>query len=139
MLLQVCQILQSAGVTLNEEKCKISKPSLRFFRHIFSSTGMTADWDKIEAIMTLALPTDVSEIRSFLGMAGYCAYYLPSYATLTNTLRSLLKKDTPFTWTSKCDGAFQTIKKDLAHSSRLAYFDLTWETDIMVDASPVGL
>ncbi|XP_069476387.1 uncharacterized protein [Ambystoma mexicanum] len=104
-------MLQENDLTLNGQKCEVNKESLKFFGHIFSENGMRADPEKVNSILNLEAPKDIVELRSFLGMAGYCARYLPNYATLIDALRQLLKKDVVFVWNEECEESFKKIKE----------------------------
>ena len=75
--------LRQVNAKLNRNKCKLSQASVTFYGHIFSSKGVRADPQKIEAITSVSPPTNVSELRSFLGMAQYVARFMPNFATVT--------------------------------------------------------
>ena len=87
--------LQQHDVRLNKEKCSFSKSEITFYGHIFSSEGLRADPEKIEAITNMSVAENVSEVKSLLGMAQYVSRYIPEYATITAPLRALTKKNTP--------------------------------------------
>ncbi|XP_069460586.1 uncharacterized protein [Ambystoma mexicanum] len=124
----MCKALHEAGLTLNLEKCRFSKQKLKFFGHIFSDEGMTPDPDEVSTITDLQEPTHLAEVRSFLGMVGYCTRNIPHYAFLTKPLCRLLQKEAPFEWTMDYQTAFNYIKTALAEARRLAYFDPNWHT-----------
>ena len=84
-------------------------------------------------------PTSVTELRSFLGMAQYSVRFIPGFATISEPLRRLTKKDCKWRWTSAHEAAFQSIKNSLRDASANTYFDPHKETTVYVDASPVGL
>ncbi|XP_044166850.1 uncharacterized protein K02A2.6-like [Acropora millepora] len=91
--------LQQQDVRLNKEKCSFSKSEVTFYGHIFSSEGLRADPERIEAITNMSVPENVSEVKSLLGMAQYVSRYVPEYATIAAPLRALTKKETPWQWT----------------------------------------
>ena len=131
--------LQQHDVRLNKEKCSFSKSEVTFYGHIFSSEGLRADPEKIEAITNMSVPENVSEVKSLLGMAQYVSRYIPEYATITAPLRALTKKDTPWQWSDKQQHAFDKLKDSLTKSHVMSYFNPDQETKVIVDASPVGL
>ena len=72
-------------------------------------------------------------------MANYSAQFIKNFATITEPLRRLTCKDTPFKWTEKHQEAYETLKVALTDSPVMNYFNITNETQVLVDASPVGL
>ena len=127
------------NLTLNKKKCEFNKPSLTFFGFVFSSQGIAPDPRKVEAIKAATPPTTASEVRSFLGMATYCAKFIPNFSDVSQPLRDLTKKDCPFQWSEKHDQAFQQIKDLLTNAKVMAYFDPSKDTELVTDASPWGL
>ena len=100
---------------------------------------MTADPEKTNTILNAPAPTNITELRSFLGMTQYMAKYIPAYATITSPLRELLKKYVSWIWSAAHQAAFDKLKEMLTSSHVMAYFDPAKETSILVDASPFGL
>ena len=88
----VLQRLLGAGVTLND-KCVLSVPELKFVGNIVGKNGVRADPDKISAVINMLPPTNVSEVRCFLGMINQLAKFSPQLAELSASLRELLRKD----------------------------------------------
>jgi hypothetical protein len=72
------------------------KDTLEFFGQIFSKDGVNPDPKRIKALKNASLPTNVSEVRSLLGMANYIV--IPNFATITAPLRDLTKKNAKFVW-----------------------------------------
>jgi transposase InsO family protein len=133
------QRLRENKLTLNKAKCVYNKHTLEFFGYIFSQEGMMADPKKIKDIVELDTPTNASMVRSLLGMANFCARFIPGYATITEPLRKLTKKKSLWQWTEAHNTALNKIRSALTSAPVLAYFDLNKDTELLVDASPVGL
>ncbi len=132
--------LQEKGLTLNKSKCKLHQKSVEYFGHVFSSDGVKASPTKLEAISQLKPPTNVSEVRSVLGLTNYVgSRFIPNYAALTHSLRELTKKHNKWDWNEEHTASFNTLKKALENSVTLSYFDVNKETEVYVDASPVGV
>ena len=131
--------LSDNGLTLNAAKCKFLTPSLSFFGQISSAKGTQPDPARISDLQHAPTPKNVHEVRSFLGMANYSSRYIPDYATITEPLRALTKKDVRFRWTAAQQEAFDQLKIALTHAPVMHYFDTTKETTLTVDASPVGI
>ena len=135
----VFQRLKERGLTLNKHKCEYGKDKLEFYGYVFSGDSIAPDPKKIDDIVNLQTPTSASEVRSLLGMTNYCSRFIPDYATKTEPLRKLTHKDQPWEWTSQHDSAVDQLKEALVNAPVTAYFDPTKDTEISVDASPVGL
>jgi len=89
-LLAVLKKLNEAGLTLNKEKCVFNTTSIKFLGQLVNNTGVKADPDKIRAIQELTPPTNVSELRRFLGMVNQLSKFAPNLANETKSLRELL-------------------------------------------------
>ena len=86
-------------------------------------------------LLNTAPPQNASEVRSFLGMANTCDDYIPAYATLTQPLRGLTKKNNTFKWTITEQRAFNQLEKKLMQSPVMAYFDTGKHCMLIVDGS----
>ena len=131
--------LQSVNLTVNPSKCEFRCNSIEFYGLLLSSQGLKPTEEKVNAIVNARPPTSVSEVRSFLGTAGFSARFLPDFSTTAEPLRRLTVKGTPFVWEPEQQVAFDKLKQQLASTTSLAYFDPTAETEVVADASPVGL
>ena len=138
-LREVFQRLREKGLTLNKSKCEYSKDKLEFFGYVFSKDGISPDPKKVEDVVNLHTPSTASEVRSLLGMTNYCSRFIPDYATKTEPLRKLTHKDQTWCWTAEHDRAVSQLKDALVTAPVTAYFDPDKDTEISVDASPVGL
>ena len=112
---------------------------MKFFGFIFSEQGISADPEKVDAIKKAERPNSLSEVRSFLGMVGFVSRFIHDYSTITEPLRKLTKADEPWIWSEQQENAFQTLKNILSSDTVMSYFDPAKETQLCVDASPVGL
>jgi hypothetical protein len=82
-------------------KCRFFQIEIAYLGHIISERGVSTDPAKIEAVVTWPTPTNVKELRSFLGFTGFCHWFVHHYAIISKPLTSLLKKQTLFLWTSQ--------------------------------------
>ena len=111
-----------------------------FFGFAFSGKGLAADPKKVEAIKSAPAPTTSSGVRSFLGMATYCAKFIPKFSNMSAPLIELTKKDEPFHWSAEQEHSFNEIKRLLTSTKVMAYFDADkLETELTRDASPTKL
>ena len=82
------------GITLNKQKCKLFRNKVEFFGFVFSEKGITPQ-TKIESIQNMPPPTNISELRSFLGTANYLSRFIPNYSMRMYPLLELTKKNIP--------------------------------------------
>lgn len=139
ILCKVFQTLREHNVTVNREKCELLKPSLTFYGHTFSGDGVSADKAKVSALLDAPPPKDATEVRSLLGTAQYMARFIPSYADVVAPLLQLTHQEVPWRWGREEQDAFEKLKSRLAQAPTIKYFNIRWPTELVVDASPVGL
>lgn len=135
----VLQTLEEAGLTLKQSKCKFGVPSVEYLGHIIDSDGLHPSEAKVKAIREAPTPTNVTELKSFLGLLNYYHKFLPDVATVLSPLHLLLRKDTPWKWTPDQEKAFQKAKTMLHSSSVLTHYDEKKPLVVACDASPYGL
>ena len=138
-LMATVKRLHESGLTLNRKKLELNKRELEFYGSIFGENGVRVSPSKIEAVNKMDRPQNASEVRSLLGMTGYCSRVIPDYATLTEPLRRIAKQDCPFNWTQTEQTAFNDLRAALSKDITTAYFSPQRHTSVVVDASPVGL
>ena len=80
------------------EKCSFLQSELKFYGLIFSASGTRPDPERIDNLVKVPAPCNVSEVRSFLGMTNTCHDYIPDYATIAAPLRQLTRKNVTFEW-----------------------------------------
>ena len=138
-LLAVLKKLNEAGLTLNKEKCVFNATSIKFLGQLVDNTGVKADPDKILAIQGLKPPTNVSELRRFLGMVNQLSKFAPNLADETKPLRELLSARNHWKWDAPQEQAFDKLKALLSSSEVLALYDPSLESTVSADASAYGL
>lgn len=97
------------------------------------------DPSKIEKIMSWTPPKNVSEIRSFMGLAGYYRCFFNNFSKVANPITQLQKKENKFLWSEKCDQAFATLKKRLTTIPILRIADPHGSFIFCTDAYKEGL
>ena len=106
---------------------------------IVDQNGVKADPDKTQALEGMKTPTNVSELRQFLGMANQSGKFSPNLAQLTQPLRELLAKKNTWVWNTPQESALKAIKQELTAPTTLALYDPAADTKISADASAYGL
>ncbi|KAK7912494.1 hypothetical protein WMY93_012705 [Mugilogobius chulae] len=130
--------LRDAGVTLND-KCEFSKTKIKFLGQIIEATGVSPDPEKVSAVRAMKEPSNISEVRRFLGMTNHLGKFLPHLAEKTRPLRELLRKTNMWSWGPQQMQAFESIKQDLTTPPGLALYDPSAETLVSADSSSYGL
>ena len=133
--------LSEAGLTVKPAKCRFAQSHVRFLGHEVGSGKRSPSEIKIKAIQDFPAPTTKTQIRQFLGLTGYYARYLDSYAVKAAPLTDALKgknKRGKVDWTEECERAFQLLKSDLTKSPVLFAPDFKREFIVQADASAVG-
>ena len=139
ILEKVLQRLSERGLTLNADKCQIGLDRIEFMGHVLSEHGISLAESKTEAVLNARRPESVAEVRSFLGLVNFSSRFIPDLATIAEPLRRLTKKSEPFEWGQQQEESFNRLKQELSNSCTLKYYDTSANTQVIADASPVGL
>jgi len=94
-------------------KCEFWLTRIAFLGHILSEEGVAVDPAKVEAVTNWKQPMTVTEVRSFLGLAGYYRRFIEGFSKIARPMTELTKKDKKFVWTEACEKSFQELKKRL--------------------------
>ena len=124
---------------MNLEKCEFGKSSIKFLGHTLGENGISADPEKVSAITGMAAPTNVPELRRFVGMVNQLSKFFYQLAELNQPLRELLSKGREWTWGPAQEKAFQSLKEEIAKATTLALYDPAAKTIVSADASSFGL
>ena len=112
--------LSSAGLKLKAKKCHIFAEQVEFLGHIISPEGIATDPKKVEAIKIWREPSNVTEVRSFVGLCSYYRRYIKNFAAIAKPLNKLTEKNNSFHWTRECQEAFDALKARLIQSPILS-------------------
>ena len=131
--------LHDHNVQIQPSKCVWFQNSVEYLGHVISSKGRAPSPSSTQAIVDAPVPTNVKELRSFLGSIKFYSAFLPAASTLLKPLRILTEKSKEFLWTDACQNAFVAAKQLLLKSNLLIHYDPTKEIVVHTDASPVGV
>ena len=104
-----------------------------------SAQGIRVDPTKIEAVVNWKPPRSVTEVRSFLGLAGYYRRFVKGFFVIASPLTKLLRKGIKFEWSYKCQNSFQQLKGTLVEAPVLTQPTSRKEYTLYSDASGIGL
>ncbi|XP_075524539.1 uncharacterized protein LOC142556936 [Primulina tabacum] len=135
----VLQLLRDKKLYAKLKKCEFWLEHVAFLGHIVSKEGISVDPSKIESIKQWPIPKTVSEIRSFLGLAGYYRRFIAEFSKIALPVTSLTRKATKFECTIECQQAFQTLKDKLTSAPVLVLPCGTEDFVVYTDASKQGL
>ncbi|KAL0881999.1 hypothetical protein ABMA27_001748 [Loxostege sticticalis] len=138
-LKEVLDRLKENNLRVNKDKCHFFHKSIKYLGHTIDKHGLHKCQEKVNAIANTERPTNINELRTFLGMANFYNKFIPNLASITSPLNELLKSGVNFNWTMKCEKSFQKIKSEILSDSVLAHFDPQKPLVIATDASPTGL
>nr|ABA98151.1 retrotransposon protein, putative, Ty3-gypsy subclass [Oryza sativa Japonica Group] len=120
-------------------KCEFWLSEVKFLGHVISSGGVAVDPSNVESVLSWKQPKTVSEIRSFLGLAGYYRRFIENFSKIARPMTRLLQKEVKYKWTEDCEQSFQELKKRLATAPVLILPDSRKGFQVYCDESRLGL
>lgn len=136
---RVLTILRDAGLTINIEKCQFLQNKLSYLGFDVSEEGLSKNKDKIKAIMDAPQPTNLTQVRAFVGMANHYSKFIRNITEILHPFYRLMKKNTTFHWDENCKKAFESIKAAIASDQVLTYFNSNLPIIVTCDASEKGI
>ena len=138
-LTAVFESIKRHGLRIKLSKCKFFQESVEYLGNVVSKEGIHTSERKIKAITSVPPPTDVSKLRSFLGMVNHYGKFVKSLTDLSAPLNKLLRRDEPWNWTDECQTSFLKIKDALTSTDVLAHYDPKLPVGLACDASSIGV
>src|SRR5438105_764102 len=135
----VLQKLREHQLYAKFSKCEFWLDEVFFLGHVIKAGGVAVDPSKVRDVLGWLPPQNVSEIRSFLGMAGYYRRFIEGFSKIAKPLTELLEKGATFKWTPARNDSFEELKKRLTTAPVLVLPDITKGFDVYCDASRQGL
>ena len=106
----VLQTLREKKLYAKLSKCDFCLKEVSFLSHIVSMKGIRVNPIKIKAVVNWKPPQNVTEVRSFLGLADYYRRFMRGFSVIAFPLTKLLRKGIKFEWTDKCQNSFEQLK-----------------------------
>jgi len=138
-LTEVFRRLRDARLRLNPEKCHFCRHELKYLGHIIDHRGIRTDPEKVQAMTQWPRPTNVRQIRQFVGLASWYRRFIPEFSATAAPLTKLTRKNAHWRWGEEEERAFHALKRCLASSPILACPDFGRRFVLQTDASTTGL
>nr|AAX95936.1 retrotransposon protein, putative, Ty3-gypsy sub-class [Oryza sativa Japonica Group]ABA93392.2 retrotransposon protein, putative, Ty3-gypsy subclass [Oryza sativa Japonica Group] len=116
-------------------KCDFWLSEVKFLGHVITAQGVAVDPSNVESVTKWTPPKAMSQIRSFLGLAGYYRRFIENFSRIARPMTQLLKKEEKFKWTAECDKSFEELKKKLVSAPVLILPDQMKDFQVNCDAS----
>jgi transposase InsO family protein len=136
---EILKRLSKHNLNAKISKCEFFKPSLTFLGHIVSRDGVSVCPNKVTAVKEFPVPTNVKELRSFLGLSNFYRRFIEGYSKITSVLTKLLQKNVDYKWTAECQSAFDSLKEKLTQAPVLAFADYSLQFTLTTDACDSGI
>jgi hypothetical protein len=135
----VLDLLKKEKLYAKFSKCTFCLPEVQFLGHVICRDGIHVDPIKIEAVKNWQAPTSPTEVRSFLGLAGYYRRFIKNFSKIASSLTVLAQKDNKIIWGLEQEDAFQLLKKKLCNAPILSLPEGSENFVVYCDASHKGL
>ncbi|KAJ9544925.1 hypothetical protein OSB04_024632 [Centaurea solstitialis] len=135
----ILELLKAEKLYAKFSKCEFWIREVHFLGHVVNKEGIHVDPAKIEAIKKWEARKTPTEIRQFLGLAGYYRGFIANFSKIAQPLTTLTQKDKKFIWGEKQEEAFQMLKHKLCNAPILALPEGTDNFVVYCDASHQGL
>jgi RNase H-like domain found in reverse transcriptase/Reverse transcriptase (RNA-dependent DNA polymerase)/Integrase zinc binding domain/Chromo (CHRromatin Organisation MOdifier) domain/gag-polyprotein putative aspartyl protease len=134
-LTQVLKLLKENKLFAKKSKCEFFTNEISFLGHIITDKGISMEPAKIKAIIEWPTPKDISDVRSFLGLAGYYRRFVKDFSRIASGMSELLKKNESFIWTNEAEISFQQLKKAVTSAPILILPDDSLPFTVTTDSS----
>ncbi|KAL6460930.1 hypothetical protein MHYP_G00308960 [Metynnis hypsauchen] len=138
---QVFSRLESAGLSLKLGKYQFYLDELKFlgYTRYLTPRGILPDMDKVRAVTEFPVPTDVRQVRQFLGLTSYYRRFIGGYAQQAEPLFSLTRQDFLFLWDENCQRAMDFLKECLTSAPIVCFPDFERAFCLHTEACDMGL
>ncbi|GJX20666.1 reverse transcriptase domain-containing protein [Tanacetum coccineum] len=134
----ILDLLQKEKLYAKFSKCEFWLQEVQFLGHVVNHDGIHVDPSKVESVKNWKTPESSTEIRSFLGLAGYYRRFIENFSKIAKPLTLLTQKNKTYVWGDKQDEAFQILKEKLCNAPVLALPDGPDDFVVYCDASKQG-
>ena len=136
---EVMKRLSEAGLRLKRSKCRFMQPILECLGYRVDKTGIYPVKAKVQAVQEAPAPTNVTELRAYLGLLNFYGKFLPNLSTELEPLYRLLRKNQRWKWNTEQVRAFNRSKILMQSATVLVHYDIEKKLIVSCDASPHGI
>jgi len=136
---KVLENLRKESLYANHAKCMFALDHINFLGFVVSSKGVHVDKEKVATIQHWPTPTNVSEVRSFHGLASFYRKFVKDFSTIATPLNPIVKKDVVFKWGQDQIEAFESLKEKLTKAPILALPNFAKTFEIECNGSNIGI
>ncbi|GKC33339.1 reverse transcriptase domain-containing protein, partial [Tanacetum coccineum] len=134
----ILDLLKTEMLYAKFSKCEFWLKEVQFLGHVVNRDGIHVDPSKVESVKNWKTPESPTEIRSFLGLAGYYRRFIENFSKIAKPLTLLTQKNKAYVWGDKQEEAFQILKEKLCNAPVLALPDGPDDFVVYCDASKQG-
>ena len=134
-LREVFDKLRQFNLKIEPDKCEFLKTELKYLGHVVTGEGVKPDPEKVKAVIDFPTPQNTTDVKSFLGLAGYYRKFIPQFSKIAKPLTDLLKKDRKWQWGAEQVESFHLLQTALTQEPVLQYPDFTKPFVLTTDAS----
>ena len=120
-------------------KCSFYQKQIHYLGHLISKDGIVVDLEKIEAIREWSASKNVTEVISFMGLAGYYRRFIEGFSKIAHPITSLKRKGVKFQWTLECEKSFKHLKQLLTSAPIIRIVDPNEDFIVCTNACKEGL
>jgi hypothetical protein len=135
----ILQRLRDHQLYARFSKCAFWMMEVPFLGHVILAEGIAVDPSKVQEVLDWKSPRSVTQIHSFLGLAGYYRRFILNFSKIAKLMTKLLEKDTKFKWSLQYEEAFLTLDKLVTTAPVLAQPDIDKPFDVYCDESGTGI
>lgn len=136
---EVVKRLKLNNIQVKQKKCCFGEKEVHYLGFIIGNGQKRADPQKVKGILEMTAPSNVKDLRSFLGMIGFYREFIKGMGATAEPLNRLLKKDTKFEWGEEQEAAFSKLKEEMAKHVALEIPHQDRPYEIHTDASTKGI
>lgn len=119
----VLKKLSDAGLKLNGNKCVFFQEKISYLGFTIDKHGLHKNKERYESFLNAPIPTNIHELRAFIGMANQYSRFIFGFASKMDPLYQLTQKNVPFVWNQKCQNAYDLIKQDVSSDQVMVHFN----------------
>ena len=138
-LKEVFQKIREAGMKLKPRKCSLAKAEVVFLGHKVGRDGVQPDPANVQKVRDWPITDRPEELKSFLGLCGYYARFVPGYSDLVKPLRDAADSKHPISWSEEMRGSFEELKSRLTSQPILSLPSMEGEFTLATDASNTAI